>query len=51
MDVEDMVAMVDMVDMVDMDMGIVMYIEMEMGMDMDMYKGGFQLEFVSISWV
>ena len=49
MDVEDMVAMVDMVDMVDMDMGIVMYIEMEKGMDM--HIGGFQLEFVSISWV
>ena len=60
MDVEDMVDMVDMdmvdldmvdLDMVDLDMVDLDMVDMEMDMEMDMNIGGFQLEFVSITWV
>ena len=34
-----------------MDMGMVMDMGIVMDMDMDMNIGGFQLEFISISWV
>ena len=61
MDVEDMVDMVDMdmvdLDMVDLDMVDLGMVDLDMvdldmvDMEMDMNIGGFQLEFVSITWV